>query len=56
MTIDKFDHNSTLVNYKLKPYRFIKHQTLQLVLVKPYDFLSEKPIEVKYFDNMPNQQ
>jgi len=40
----------------LKPHRFIEDQTLQLVLAKPNDFLSKEPIEVKYFDNLPNQQ
>jgi hypothetical protein len=55
VTIDKFDLNPILVNTnKLKPYRFIKDQTLQLVLVKPCDFLLEEPREVKYFDNLSN--
>jgi hypothetical protein len=39
VTIDKFDHNLILVNIiKFKPYRFIKDQTLQPILVKPNDF------------------
>jgi hypothetical protein len=33
MTIDKFDPNLVLFNInKLKPYRFVEDQTLQLVL------------------------
>jgi BarA-like signal transduction histidine kinase len=36
----------------LKPYRFIEDQTLQLVLVKPNDFLSKEPMEVKYSNNL----
>jgi hypothetical protein len=33
MTIDKFDPNLVVFNInKLKPYRFVKDQTLQLVL------------------------
>jgi hypothetical protein len=54
--IDKFNPNSILVNTnKLKPYKFIKDKTLELVLVKLNDFLSEELVEVKYFDNMYNQ-
>jgi hypothetical protein len=40
MTIDKFDLNPILIDInKLKPYRFVKEHTLQLVLVKPNDLL-----------------
>ncbi len=57
MTINKFDPNPVLVNInKLKAYRFIKDETFQLVLAKPNDFLLEEPIEVKYSDNLFNQQ
>jgi hypothetical protein len=45
MIINKFDHNPTLVNInKLKPYKFVEDHTLQLVLVKPNDFLPKEPI------------
>jgi hypothetical protein len=55
VTINKFDPNLVLINInKLKPYRFIEDQTLQLILVKCSDFLSEEPIDVKYFDNLFN--
>jgi hypothetical protein len=57
VTINKFDPNPVLVNInKLKAYRFIKDETFQLVLAKPNDFLLEEPIEVKYSDNLFNQQ
>jgi hypothetical protein len=53
MTINKFDLNLILISInKLKPYRFIEDQTLQLVLVKPNDFLSKEPMEVKYSNNL----
>ncbi len=55
--MDKFDPNPVPINInKLKPYRFIKDQTLQPILVKLSDFLSKEPVEVKYFDNLSNQQ
>jgi len=55
VTIDKFNPNLVLVNTnKLKPCRFIEDQTLQPILVKPNDFLSEELGEVKYFDNLFN--
>ncbi len=55
MTIDKFDPNLVLVNInKLKPHRFIEDQTLQPILAKPNDFLSEELVDVKYFDNLCN--
>jgi hypothetical protein len=55
VTIDKFDPNLVLINInKLKPYRFIEDQTLQPILAKPNDFLSEEPMDVKYFDNLCN--
>jgi hypothetical protein len=55
--IDKFNPNSILVNTnKLKPYKSIKDQTLEPILVKLDDFLLEELVQVKYFDNMSNQQ
>jgi hypothetical protein len=55
VTIDKFNPKLVLVNTnKLKPCRFIEDQTLQPILVKPGDFLSEELGEVKYFDNLFN--
>jgi len=55
--MDKFDPNPVPINInKLKPYRLIKDQTLQPILVKLSDFLSKEPVEVKYFDNLSNQQ
>jgi hypothetical protein len=57
LIIDKFDPNSVLVNIdKLKPYRFIEDETFQPILAKPNDFLLKDPIEVKYSNNMFNQQ
>jgi hypothetical protein len=59
MTTNKFAHNPTLVNiHKLKPYRFVEDHTLQLVLVKPSDFL---PKGTNYggnhiFDNLFTKQ
>jgi hypothetical protein len=39
VTINKFDRNSILFNInKFKPYRFLKDQTLQPILVKLNDF------------------
>jgi hypothetical protein len=53
MTIDKFDPNPVLVNInKLKPYKFVEDDTLQLVLVKPNDFLLEEPIGIIYSSNI----
>jgi len=47
MTIDKFDLNLVLVNInKLKPYRFVKDQTFQLILVKLSDLLLQEMIEI----------
>jgi hypothetical protein len=55
MMINKFDFNLVLINInKLKSYRFIKDQTLQLVLAKPNDFLSKEPMEKKYSSNLSN--
>jgi hypothetical protein len=55
MTIDKFNPNLVSINInKLKPYRFIEDQTLQLVLVKLSDFLSKEPMEEKNSNNMSN--
>jgi hypothetical protein len=51
--IDKFDPNPILVNInKLKPYRFVKDHTFQLVLIKPSDFLSKEQMEATHFDNL----
>ncbi len=56
-TIDKFDLNLVLINInKLKPYRFIEDQTLQPILAKPTNFLLKEPMEVKYSNNLCNQQ
>ncbi len=53
--INKIDPNLVLINTnKLKPYKFIRDQTIKPILVKPNDFLLEEPLEVKYFDNMFN--
>jgi hypothetical protein len=47
-TIDKFDPNTVLVNInKLKPYRFIEDKTLQPILVKPGDLVTEEPVQAK---------
>jgi hypothetical protein len=52
VTIDKFDPNPLIVNInKLKPYRFIKDQTLQPIIVKPSDLLLKKPIEIGQSNN-----
>jgi hypothetical protein len=46
--IDKFDPNPILVNInKLKPYMFIEDKTLQLVLAKPSDLVSDESIQTK---------
>ncbi len=48
VTIDKFDPNLVLINInKLKPYKFVEYITLQLVLVKPNDLLTDEPIQIK---------
>jgi hypothetical protein len=37
-----------LVNInKLKPYRFIENKTLQPVLVKPSDLVTDEPVQTK---------
>lgn len=42
VTIDNFDPNPVLVNMnKLKPYRFLDHNTLQRPLVKPSDMTAK---------------
>jgi hypothetical protein len=47
MTIDKFDLNLILVNInKLKPYQFVKDNTLQHVLVKLNDMLPKELVEI----------
>jgi hypothetical protein len=46
VTIDKFDFNPVFVNInKLKLYRFIEDKTLQLVLVKCSDLVTNEPIQ-----------
>ncbi len=53
MTIDKFDLNLVLVNInKLKPYRFVEDQTLQLDLIKSNDLLLEKSIDTSNYGNL----
>jgi len=48
VTINKFDPNSVLVNInKLKPFMFIEDKTLQPVLVKLGDLVTNKPIQAK---------
>jgi hypothetical protein len=55
VTINKFNLNLILVNInKLKPYRFIEDQTIQLVLANLNNILSKELMEVKYFDNLYN--
>ncbi len=70
MIIDKFDPNLVVLINKLKPYRFVKDHTFQLILIKPSDILLEElvgtthsnkifieePIEVTYFDNLFNEK
>jgi hypothetical protein len=38
---------------KLKPFRFIEDRTLQLVLVKPSDLVTDEPIQTKEPDSLP---
>jgi hypothetical protein len=38
---------------KLKPFRFIENRTLQLVLVKPNDLVTDEPIQTKEADSLP---
>jgi len=53
ITIDKFDPNPVLVNInKLKPYMFIENKTLQHVLVKPSDLVSDKLVQTKELDSL----
>lgn len=53
MTIDKLDLNLVLVNLnKLKPYRFVKDQTFQLILIKLSDLLLEELIEIGQSNNL----
>ncbi len=57
MIIDKFNFNLVLVNINnLKPYRFIEDQTLQPILAKPNDFLSEELVDTTYSDNLSNEE
>jgi hypothetical protein len=45
VTVDKFDHNAMLVNInKLKPYMFIEDKTMQHVLIKPSDLVTNEPV------------
>lgn len=44
--MDKFNLNPILINInKLKPYKFINDNTLQLVFAKPTDLTIEIPIQ-----------
>jgi len=53
MTIDKFEPNPVLVNInKLKPYKFIKDQTLQPIVAKPNDLLPKESIEICQSNNL----
>jgi hypothetical protein len=46
VTINKFDPNLVLVNTnKLKPYRFIEDITLQPMLVKPFDLVTNERVQ-----------
>jgi hypothetical protein len=57
MMINEFDPNSILINInKMKPYRVMEDQTLQLVLTKPNDFLPKEPVEITHYDNMSTKQ
>jgi hypothetical protein len=48
VTIDKFDLNPMLVNInRLKPYRFIEDKTLQPILVKLGDLMTNEPVQTK---------
>jgi hypothetical protein len=48
VTIDKFGPNLMLVNInKLKPYKFIEDKTLQLLLVKLGDPVTNEPFQTK---------
>jgi len=48
VTIDKFDPNPMLVNInKLKPCKFIKYTTLQPLLAKPNDLITNEHVQTK---------
>ncbi len=48
VTINRFDPNLVLINInKLKPYKFIEDKTLQVVLVKPSDLVTNEPIQTR---------
>jgi hypothetical protein len=48
VTIDKFDPNPVLVNInKLKSYKFIEDKTLQPMLAKPNDLVTDKHVQIK---------
>jgi hypothetical protein len=48
INIDKFDLNPVLVNInKLKPYMFIEDKTLQLILVKLGDLVTDELVQTK---------
>ncbi len=48
ITIDKSNPNPMLVNInKLKPYKFIEDKTLQPILTKPSDLVTDEPIQSK---------
>jgi hypothetical protein len=48
VTIDKFDPNPVLVNInELKPYKFIENKTLQPILIKLNDLITDEPIQIE---------
>ncbi len=52
--IDKFDPNPLLVNInKLKPCKFIKDKTLQLVLTKLNDLVTNEHVQPKELEPLP---
>jgi hypothetical protein len=53
ITIDKFDSNPMLVNInKLKLYKIIENQTLQLVLVKLSDLVTDEFVQTKELNSL----
>jgi hypothetical protein len=52
--INKFDPNPVLVYInKLKLYRFIEHRTLQPLLVKPNDMVTNELVQTKRPKTLP---
>ncbi len=45
--IDKFDPNLILVNIKFKPYRFIEDKTLQPILAKLGDLITNELVQIQ---------